>query len=89
MLAMDFVYQALGQEKESWLVLGFRPVPPGDPELLQAQQGALITLPDEVYRFDVIRNSTPAPVSDDFRKRRFPVRTASFSSWIPETTGFC
>ena len=73
-LAMDFAYQALGQEKESWLVLGFRLVPPGDPELLQAQQEALITLPEGVYRFDVIRNSTPAPVSDDFRKRRFRVQ---------------
>jgi hypothetical protein len=60
--------------RQRWLVLGFRRVTPGDPELLQAQQEALLTLPDGVYRFDVIRNSTPVPVSDDFRKRRFRVQ---------------
>lgn len=54
-------------------MLGFRRVTPGDPELLQAQQQAQLTLPDDVYRFDVIRNSTPTPVSD-FRKRRFRVQ---------------
>jgi hypothetical protein len=73
-LAMNFAYQALGPPKQRWLVLGFRRVTPGDPELLQAQQEALLTLPDRVYRFDVIRNSTPVPVSDDFRKRRFRVQ---------------
>jgi hypothetical protein len=73
-LAMDFAYQALGREKESWLVLGFRRVTPGGPELLQAQQEAQLTLPGDVYRFDVIRNSAPAPVSGDVRKRRFSVQ---------------
>jgi hypothetical protein len=73
-LAMNFAYQALGLTKQSWLVLGFRRVTPGDPELLQAQQQAQLTLPGNVYRFDVIRNSTPTPVSDDFRKRRFRVQ---------------
>ena len=73
-LAMNFAYQALGLDKESWLVLGFRRITPGDPELLQAQQETQLTLPDDVYRFDVIRNSTPTTVSDDFRKRRFRVQ---------------
>jgi hypothetical protein len=73
-LAMNFAYQALGLPKQRWLVLGFRRVTPGDPELLQVEQEALLTLPDRVYRFDVIRNSTPAPVSDDFLMRRFHVQ---------------
>jgi hypothetical protein len=72
-LAMNFAYQALGLDKQRWLVLGFRRVTPGDPELLQAQQQAQLTLPDDVYRFDFIRNSPPTPVSD-FRKRRFRVQ---------------
>ena len=73
-LAMNFAYQALGLEMESWLILGFRRITPGDPELLQAQQETQLTLPDAVYRFDVIRNSTPTTVSDNFRKRRFRVQ---------------
>jgi hypothetical protein len=73
-LAMNFAYQALGLTKPSWLVLGFRHVTPGDPELLQTQQQAQLTLPGDVYRFDVIRNSASTPVSDDFRRRRFRVQ---------------
>jgi hypothetical protein len=73
-LAMNFAYQALGLEKESWLVLGFRRVTPGDPELLQAQQRAQLTLPDDVYRFDVFLNGASTVIPGDFDGIRFGVR---------------
>jgi hypothetical protein len=73
-LAMNFAYQALGLEKESWLVLGFRRVTPGDPELLQAQQRAQLTLPDDVYRFGVFLNGASTVIPGDFDGIRFGVR---------------
>jgi hypothetical protein len=84
-LAMNFAYQALQAldparptSKNRWLVLGFRQVTPGAPELLQAQQQARLTLPGDVYRFDVaenvFRNVRPRPVPGDFGATRFGVR---------------
>jgi hypothetical protein len=77
-LAMNFVYQALGREfglaKGEWIVLGFRRVTPGDPELLLAQQQARATLPADAYRFDVFRRGASTTVPGDFGTHRFGVR---------------
>ena len=73
-LAMSFAYQALGLSKRNWLVLGFRRVTPGDPELLRAQQQARLTLPGDVYRFDVFLNGASTVIPGDFDGIRFGVR---------------
>lgn len=76
-MAMVLAYRVLGADKQSQknkhVVLSFRPVPAGDPELQAAQAQAHGTLLFQAYRFEVFpkQKSDPAP---DFRRKRVEVQ---------------
>jgi hypothetical protein len=76
-LAMAFAYKVMGADKQSQknkhVVLSFKPVPPGDPELQAAQTQANGSLPFDAYRFELFpkQKADPAP---DFQKRRVEVQ---------------
>lgn len=72
-LAMVFVYSAVGLNKTDWLVLSFRRVTPGDAELVQAQQQAQTTLSRQVYRFELFRKGSFVTSPADFHKRRVKI----------------
>jgi hypothetical protein len=81
-LAMALAYRMLGAKKTDWIVLSFRRVNPGAPELIAAQTQAQLTLPGRVYRFEVFSNphTTPTVPGTQFRKRRIKItgRTTLF-----------
>jgi hypothetical protein len=85
-LAMAMVYRALrvsgdatGGDPLSWIVLSFRSVVRGDPELDQAEIDARVVLHGDVYRFELFeRVQTNDPINvyrspHDFRRRWVPV----------------
>jgi hypothetical protein len=70
-LGMALAYHVLGAQKIDWVVLSFRRVNPGTPELTTAQAAAGLTLPGRVYRFEVFKNPKKTTIpSGQFRKRR-------------------
>lgn len=72
-LSMALVYKTLGGAKIDWIVLSFRTVRAGNPELEQAQEQAQMTLPGPAYRFEVFSKSTPFIPGQQFRKRRIKI----------------
>jgi hypothetical protein len=80
LLAMAFVYRVVGGSPDSWFVLSFRRLAPGDPELQQAQIDASSVLPGTAYRFDVSRsNASQERVSpSSFRRRLMPLTNRRF-----------
>ena len=72
-LSMAMVHDTLGGHPTDWLVLSFRHVTPGDPELVPAQQEAQMTLPGRAYRFEVFRRGDPFTPGNQFRKRRIKI----------------
>jgi hypothetical protein len=73
-LGMALAYHVLGATKLDWVVLSFRRVNPGMPELVQAQAEAQLTLPGRVYRFEVFKNpAAETTPGTQFRKRRLLV----------------
>ncbi|HEY0100984.1 MAG TPA: hypothetical protein VGB76_18810 [Pyrinomonadaceae bacterium] len=74
-LAMALAYRILGGTKIDWIVLSFRRVNPGTPELIEAQAEAQLTLPDRVYRFEVFTNPKQETIpGNQFRKRRLAIK---------------
>ena len=73
-LAMALVHKSLGGDAGDWVVLSFKPITAGDPELQQAQQQAQMSLPGHAYRFEVFKNSSaPFIPGTQFRKRRIKI----------------
>ncbi|HEV2862470.1 MAG TPA: hypothetical protein VGX48_15765 [Pyrinomonadaceae bacterium] len=72
-LAMAQVHKALGGKPTDWVVLSFRLVTAGDPELQQAQAAAQMTLPGDAYRFVVFRKRATEPPGAQFRRRRIKI----------------
>jgi hypothetical protein len=72
-LSMALVYKTLGGKKTDWIVLSFRNVAAGNPELQQAQQQAQMTLPGPAHRFEVFSTSPPFIPGQQFRKRRIKI----------------
>ena len=84
-LAMFRVYQVLARklnsndlqvdptDKAKWLVLSFRQIMPGDPELQQAQLQSG-TIEGTMFRFDMARNGTFVSAPDDPRRRELKVQ---------------
>ncbi|HLM57949.1 MAG TPA: hypothetical protein VK422_17725 [Pyrinomonadaceae bacterium] len=72
-LAMAQVHKVLGGAPTDWVVLSFRRVTAGEPELQQAQQAAQMTLPGDAYRFVVFRASAPFVPGAQFRRRRIKI----------------
>jgi hypothetical protein len=74
-LGMALAYEVLGGDKIDWIVLSFRRVNPGTPELVTAQSEAQLTLPGKVYRFEVFDNPKQATIpGTQFRKRRMEIK---------------
>jgi hypothetical protein len=77
-LSMALAYRALDaiqqKQKNNLIVLSFREVLPGDPELLRAQAQAKSTLSFESYRFEIFPAEKAEKSPDDFRKRRVEVK---------------
>lgn len=82
-LAMSLVYKTMGGNRKEWIVLSFRRVTPGDPELITAENGAQMSLTGRAYRFEVYANpGKEATVpGNQFRRRRFKItkRTTLFA----------
>jgi hypothetical protein len=57
--AMTMAYRAVGGRKKDWVVLSFRPVVPGNRELIRAERAAKRVLAGTVYRFVMFRSSKP------------------------------
>ncbi len=72
-LAMALVYKTLSGSPVDWIVLSFKQVTAGNPELLQAQQEAQMTLPGVAYRFEVFSRSKPFTPGGQFLKRRIKI----------------
>jgi hypothetical protein len=74
-LAMALAYKILGGSKINWIVLSFRRINPGTPELVTAQSEAQLSLPGRAYRFEVFSNphTEPSVPGTQFRKRRFKI----------------
>jgi hypothetical protein len=76
-LAMALAYRSLGantqKEKNGWIVLSFRPVEAGDPELQDAQLQAHTTLLSQSYRLELFRQEKSQSAAD-FRKQRVEIR---------------
>ncbi|HLL70154.1 MAG TPA: hypothetical protein VK363_01900 [Pyrinomonadaceae bacterium] len=74
-LAMALAYKVLGLNKMDWIVLSFRRVNPGTPELVAAQAEAQLTLPGTVYRFEVFKNPKLQTIpGNQFLKRRMEIK---------------
>lgn len=77
-LAMALLYRALGVEttwaKTRRLVLSFRPVAAGDPELIAAQTAAGSMLPGSGYRFDTFKAGATKRVRNRPNRERIPIR---------------
>ena len=71
---MALVYKTLGGAKTDWIVLSFRAIAAGNPELQQAQQAAQMILPGDAYRFEVCRTSPSFIPDQQFRKRRIKIK---------------
>ena len=73
-LATAFVYAALGETRTHWYVFSFRIVTGANPEFVQAQAEASMTLQNPIFRYEIYRRSgAPALVSpNDFRRRLLP-----------------
>jgi hypothetical protein len=78
-LAMSMAYSLLGassrSQKNNFVVLSFRPVPPGDAELQSAQLQAGATMLSQSYRFELFPAKKAKPAPNDFRKERVEVET--------------
>ena len=72
-LSMQLAYKAVKGSKQSWLLLSFTRVSPGDTEFQGAQQQAQLTLPGRVYRFEMFSNGVFKDSPDDFRRRRIKI----------------
>jgi hypothetical protein len=74
-LAMAFVYRVVGGHPDSWFVLSFGRMAPGNTELQQAQIDSSSVLPGVVYRFEISRsNVAQEQVSpSNFRRRIMPI----------------
>jgi hypothetical protein len=70
---MAFVYNVLGGRALDWVVLSFRAVLHGDPELEQAQVDGQTVLPGDVFRFEVYERLQSTRSPHDFRRRRIPI----------------
>ena len=63
--AYEVITNSIGErvkrtDKKSWLLLSFRSVSAGDAEFLDAQRKGTVT--GDIYRFEFIRNTAPAPL---------------------------
>lgn len=72
-LSMALAYRAVGGDKQSWLLLSFQRVTPGDTEFQAAQQQAQRTLPGRVYRFEMFSNGEFKDSPDGFSRRRVKI----------------
>jgi hypothetical protein len=74
-LAMLLAYKILGGSKTDWVVLSFRHVNPGTPELIEAQEKGRLILPGTTYRFEVFNNPKKTTIpGGEFRKRRMEIK---------------
>jgi hypothetical protein len=77
-LAMALAYRTLGAKnhtaKNKFVVLSFRPVPPGDPELQSAQVQGRGTLLFASYRFEIFPKLKSETVPGNFRRKRVEVQ---------------
>jgi hypothetical protein len=79
-LAMAIVYRVLGGNKNSWFVISFLRLAPGNAELQQAQIDASSVLHGVAYRFDICRSSPDQEQisPSNFRRRLMPVTNRRF-----------
>jgi hypothetical protein len=72
-LAMALVWQALGFtsriKRSQMMVVSFRHIPSNDAELLAAQRRTGITMPNDVFRFEIGRGGVNVPHPKQHRRR--------------------